>query len=719
MKKLFTLSLLISFSILSFAQIVLTSSNMPTAGWSQRVAKDSLPLPTISWGNKGTNQLYDFSSLQVFKYDTTNYITPTGTQQTNFPGCDLAITSDGTNFLYTKTTTDSLVWVGLEGVLSGVPASAVFSPKNKIAKFPTQYGNTFPGSWGFQTTVPGSAVNQPVYQVRVTFTATFNDTIDGWGRLKTPVGSYKCLRQNRKEFSHTVIEFKLFSFSPWSTASDTRDTTLRYGYYTREAKGGHMTFEFDSLDNVISATYSMVPPTAPIADFTWSNVSGGLVSFTDNSDNYPDSWSWTFGDGGTSTLQNPNHTYTANGNYNVCLTATNAGGSNQICKTVTVSGITAANNAPVAFDDTLSIVAGNQQIIHVAGNDIDPDGDNICVDSVWGSPYATEYIGGTCDMILYAPDTSFAGSDTCYYLICDDGTPVKCDTGMVVFTVQGINHAPNAVNDANTTLQPGTGYFNVGTNDSDPDGDNFCLTLVYGSAAFSIAPTGNCTTIAFAPDSTFTGNDTCWYVICDNGAPQLCDTALYVVTVNANPALLPVASFYWHPTSLDPCSAVDLISTSLGADSSFWNVRDLLSSFTSSGTGDSITLPVSGGISFGSVNGEVCLTVKNKFGSSTKCDTMEAWCEGINDSPLTGIRFYPTPANTHITIDMRNNTENLSTNYSSIYIYNALGQLVMQLSPQGKLITVNVSGLPQGIYTASIADKNESRRSLGRFTVNR
>lgn len=43
------------------------------------------------------------------------------------------------------------------------------------------------------------------------------------------------------------------------------------------------------------------------------------VSFTPS--NYPNanSWLWTFGDGGTSTLQNPTHTYNATGNYNVKL----------------------------------------------------------------------------------------------------------------------------------------------------------------------------------------------------------------------------------------------------------------------------------------------------------------------------------------------------------------------------------------------------------------
>ena len=47
----------------------------------------------------------------------------------------------------------------------------------------------------------------------------------------------------------------------------------------------------------------------------------------------PTSWSWTFGDGGTSTAQNPSHTYTAAGTYTVTLTASNAFGSDGETKT--------------------------------------------------------------------------------------------------------------------------------------------------------------------------------------------------------------------------------------------------------------------------------------------------------------------------------------------------------------------------------------------------
>ena len=72
------------------------------------------------------------------------------------------------------------------------------------------------------------------------------------------------------------------------------------------------------------------PPSvnAPTADFTALPVTGvEPVLFTDTSSQSPTSWSWNFGDTGTSTVQHPTHQYTALGTYTVSLTATNVNGS--------------------------------------------------------------------------------------------------------------------------------------------------------------------------------------------------------------------------------------------------------------------------------------------------------------------------------------------------------------------------------------------------------
>jgi PKD repeat protein len=74
----------------------------------------------------------------------------------------------------------------------------------------------------------------------------------------------------------------------------------------------------------------------PVANFSGNPTSGTApltVYFTDSSTNTPTSWSWTFGDGGTSTAQNPSHQYTSVAQYTVSLTATNSYGSDGETKT--------------------------------------------------------------------------------------------------------------------------------------------------------------------------------------------------------------------------------------------------------------------------------------------------------------------------------------------------------------------------------------------------
>ena len=84
----------------------------------------------------------------------------------------------------------------------------------------------------------------------------------------------------------------------------------------------------------------------PIASFT-ASITGGLsplpVSFTNTSESgVPTTWLWDFGDGNTSTLQNPTHTYLTNGFYDVSLTATNAYGMD----TLTQSSLIAVDFIP-------------------------------------------------------------------------------------------------------------------------------------------------------------------------------------------------------------------------------------------------------------------------------------------------------------------------------------------------------------------------------------
>jgi PKD repeat protein len=106
----------------------------------------------------------------------------------------------------------------------------------------------------------------------------------------------------------------------------------------------------------------------PSASFTFSPSApqpGQSVSFTDTSSATPTGWTWDFGDGGSSSLRNPSHTYIGAGNYTARLTASNLAGSSQASQSVSVHVST-----PCSFDPgTLPANAGHNFCITLSARD--------------------------------------------------------------------------------------------------------------------------------------------------------------------------------------------------------------------------------------------------------------------------------------------------------------------------------------------------------------
>ena len=79
---------------------------------------------------------------------------------------------------------------------------------------------------------------------------------------------------------------------------------------------------------------------APVAGYNFTTTGVGVISFTNTSTPATGlTYNWNFGDATTSTLADPTHTYTANGNYTVTLIVTNACTSDTITKQIFVTGI--------------------------------------------------------------------------------------------------------------------------------------------------------------------------------------------------------------------------------------------------------------------------------------------------------------------------------------------------------------------------------------------
>jgi Zn-dependent metalloprotease len=80
-----------------------------------------------------------------------------------------------------------------------------------------------------------------------------------------------------------------------------------------------------------------VSDTPPVADFTYI-IQAADVTFTDAT-SYPGVTQWSFGDGVTSTVINPVHTYSALGNYPVQLKVNNGCGIDSVLKTVAITSL--------------------------------------------------------------------------------------------------------------------------------------------------------------------------------------------------------------------------------------------------------------------------------------------------------------------------------------------------------------------------------------------
>jgi PKD repeat protein len=121
------------------------------------------------------------------------------------------------------------------------------------------------------------------------------------------------------------------------------NTTYSYRLRAADAAGN-----MSGYSVVASATTAAAAATAPVAGFSASTTSGTApltVDFTSSSTGSISSYAWTFGDGTTSTAQNPSKSYSGAGTYTVSLTVTGTGGSNTLTRTdyITVtSGTTVA-----------------------------------------------------------------------------------------------------------------------------------------------------------------------------------------------------------------------------------------------------------------------------------------------------------------------------------------------------------------------------------------
>jgi Zn-dependent metalloprotease/uncharacterized membrane protein len=106
-----------------------------------------------------------------------------------------------------------------------------------------------------------------------------------------------------------------------------------------------------------------IPTNPPLADFQATSVTSctGEIEFQDQTTGGPNAWNWNFGDGTSSTLQNPTHTYMQDGVYSVTLIASNNFGSDTFALqnyiTIDRPDAPVANGVVICSPDSVSVQA--------------------------------------------------------------------------------------------------------------------------------------------------------------------------------------------------------------------------------------------------------------------------------------------------------------------------------------------------------------------------
>ncbi len=192
------------------------------------------------------------------------------------------------------------------------------------------------------------------------------------------------------------------------------------------------------------------------------------------------------------------------------------------------------NNAPLAWNDTVTTWEDSAVTIPVLANDIDPNGDSLVLTDLTPAIHGEAVIDPGDTTVTYTPNSNFNGSDTFTYVVSDDNGGL--DTGTVEITVSPLNDKPIAGADLAATLEDNAVTVLVLLNDTDIDGDALHVAAITSGYRGSTSIGNDNTTVTYMPNLNFNGSDTFTYIVSDgNGGLDTGTVEITVSPVNDKP----------------------------------------------------------------------------------------------------------------------------------------------------------------------------------------
>lgn len=173
--------------------------------------------------------------------------------------------------------------------------------------------------------------------------------------------------------------------------------------------------------------------------------------------------------------------------------------------------ISCPNRDPIAGNDAVSVVEDTPQAVSVLGNDTDPDGNSLTLDSATAASHGTLSLApdGTG---TYTPNADYCGPDSVTYTVTDGlgGS----DAATVALDVACVQDGPSGADDVASTPEDTPVTVAVLNNDDDADGDALQVTAV-GPAGHGSAVEDTGDTIRYTPAADYCGTDHFTYTVSD------------------------------------------------------------------------------------------------------------------------------------------------------------------------------------------------------------
>jgi len=295
-KTILSLIMLTSIGIYSSkAQITINSGDVVGQGDIVEQASDTIP-GAITIGSGGANQTWNFSGLNEDVLDTLAFKNPGPLPgYSYYPASNLGFEDtgeDSTWFFLTKNNAGLFI-DGIYQIQNG--QSNVIPIVSTIITFPSTMGTSFGGTWngtlfvfplGIDPDGPGPA--QIIDSVRITRESTLASTIDGWGDVTTPFGTFPSLRQIVSEENIDTTWTASGGSGTWVIIDPTvaalfgidqiaYDTTRSARWWTDDptAKFPIVEMDYEANGTVNNVDWQKSPPTVGVTEqtTTFSGVS--------------------------------------------------------------------------------------------------------------------------------------------------------------------------------------------------------------------------------------------------------------------------------------------------------------------------------------------------------------------------------------------------------------------------------------------------------------